>query len=227
MGEKNTFSANSQVICRSRNSAQILLQIHVGVERLGRKEEPDTRRSGQGNTRGEEHAKVLFGRSGQDNRSPPESDICKWRSVSPHELYFEKKLNLAHLRVFDNIAYVHVPKEERRKLDPKAEKCILVGYSDEQKGYKCYNPRTKQVRVRRDIVFDESTSWYWPSSPTLDNSFPIFEDEVSEAKMPPDEEEIGALEESQISFQLSGPNVRLSRNDQLDEEPESNGDSIV
>ena len=78
--------------------------------------------------------------------------------VSPHELYFGKKPNLAHLRIFGSIAYVHVPKEKRRKLDAKAEKCILVGYSDEQKGYKCYNPRTKEVRVSRDIMFDESAS---------------------------------------------------------------------
>ena len=62
------------------------------------------------------------------------------------------------MRVFGSITYVHVPKEKRKKLDAKAEKCILVGYSDEQKGYKCYIPRTKQVRMRRDVVFDESAS---------------------------------------------------------------------
>jgi hypothetical protein len=28
---------------------------------------------------------------------------------------------------------VHIPKEKRKKLDAKAEKCILLGYSDEQK----------------------------------------------------------------------------------------------
>ena len=51
--------------------------------------------------------------------------------VSAHELYFGTKPNLRHLRVFGSIAYVHVSKEKRRKLDAKAEKCILVGYSDE------------------------------------------------------------------------------------------------
>ena len=51
--------------------------------------------------------------------------------VSPHELYFGKKPNLGHLRVFGNIAYVHVPKEKRNKQDTKAEKCILIGYSDD------------------------------------------------------------------------------------------------
>ena len=76
--------------------------------------------------------------------------------VSPHKLYFGKKPKLAHLRLFDSITYVRVPKEKRRKLDTKAENCILVGYSDEQKGYKCYNPRAKQARVSRDFMFDET-----------------------------------------------------------------------
>ena len=67
--------------------------------------------------------------------------------VSAHELYFGRKANLRHLRLFGSIAYVHVPDEKRRKLDPKSNKCILVGYSYEQKGYKLYNPRTKQVLV--------------------------------------------------------------------------------
>ena len=40
----------------------------------------------------------------------------------------------------------------RRKLDAKAEKCILVGYSDEQKGYKSYNPRTEQARVSQPMA---------------------------------------------------------------------------
>jgi hypothetical protein len=85
--------------------------------------------------------------------------------VSAHERYFGTKPNLRHLRVFGSIVYVHIPKEKRKKLDAKAEKCILVGYSDEQKGYKCYNPQTKQACVSRDVVFDESTSWYLPSAP--------------------------------------------------------------
>ena len=60
--------------------------------------------------------------------------------VSAHDLYFRRKPNLQHLKVFRSIAYVHVLKEKQRKLDTKPEKCILVRYSDEQKGYKCYNP---------------------------------------------------------------------------------------
>ena len=76
--------------------------------------------------------------------------------VSAHELYFERKPNLRHVRLFGSIAYVQMPYEKRRKVDPKSEKCILVSYSQEQKGYDCYNPRTREARVCRDVEFDES-----------------------------------------------------------------------
>ena len=98
-------------------------------------------------------------------------------------------------------------------MDAKAEKCILVGYSDEQKCYKCYNPRTKQAHVSRVVMFDESALWYLPSPPTPDLSILISDEEVSEAKMPWDKGDIGAVEESPISFRLSGSNERLSRHD--------------
>ena len=73
-------------------------------------------------------------------------------------------------------------------------------------------------------MFDDSVSWYLPSPPTLDESIPISDEEVTEAEMPWDEGDIGAPKESPISFRLSGPNERLSRNDQLDIEPASSGD---
>ena len=79
--------------------------------------------------------------------------------VTPHEKFFGRKPYLSHIRIFGAIAYVHNPDKKQQKLDPKSEKCILIGYSLEQKGYKCYNPSTLKVRVSRDVVFDESASW--------------------------------------------------------------------
>ena len=64
------------------------------------------------------------------------------------------------MKVFGCIAYVHVPDELRTKLDPKAEKCVFIGYSLEKKGYRCYNPSTRDVSVSRDVVFDELACWY-------------------------------------------------------------------
>ncbi|MCO5601492.1 hypothetical protein L7F22_055613 [Adiantum nelumboides] len=88
------------------------------------------------------------------NRTP----IAAVHEVTPEEKYSGMKLDLSHLKVFGCIAYVHIPDELRTKLDPNAEKCIFVGYSIEQKGYRCYNPSTRELRVSRDIVFDE---WFY------------------------------------------------------------------
>ena len=104
---------------------------------------------------------------------------------------------------------MHVPDEKRKKLGAKSEKFILVGYSHEQNGYKCYNPRTKQVRVSRDIVFDETVSSY--SLPTPESNL-VTKDEAEIIRE--EEEDYGTLDESLISFRfVSGPNEELSRDE--------------
>jgi transposase InsO family protein len=69
-----------------------------------------------------------------------------------------KNPDVSHLIMFGCITYVHVPHKKRSKLDPKAEKCIFIGYSLEQKGYRCFNPSTRRLQVSRDVVFDEMVS---------------------------------------------------------------------
>ena len=89
------------------------------------------------------------------------------QNVTPEEKYTGTKPDLSHMKVFGCIAYVHVPDEMRTKLDPKAKKCVSIGYSLEKKGYKCYNPTTRDVRVSKDVVFDEMAS---SNSKVKDNS---------------------------------------------------------
>ncbi len=88
--------------------------------------------------------------------------------MTPEEKFTSKKPNVSHLKVFGCIAYEHVPDEKRSKLDPKAENCIFIGYSLEQKGYRCFNPSTRKLQVSRDVVFDEMVSWYPPLKITKD-----------------------------------------------------------
>jgi hypothetical protein len=49
------------------------------------------------------------------------------------EKFIRKKPDVSHLRVFYYIAYVHVLHEKISKLNPKANKCIFIGYSLKQK----------------------------------------------------------------------------------------------
>jgi len=69
-------------------------------------------------------------------------------TVAIHESTPEMRLTgfrpeVRHLKVFGCIAYVHVPNERRRKLDPKTEKCVFIGYALDRKAYKCFNPVNK------------------------------------------------------------------------------------
>ena len=72
-----------------------------------------------------------------------------------HALWTSKKPSIKHLKVFGCDTNVHVPKEKRSKLDNKDEKCIFIGYKDGMKGYKLWNPITKNIVYSRDAVFRE------------------------------------------------------------------------
>ena len=93
------------------------------------------------------------------NRTP----TAAVHGMTLEEMYTGQKPDISHLKVFGCIAYVHVPDEKRTKLDPKAEKCIFIGYALHQKGYRCYNPSTRKMQVSKDVVFDEMSSWYAPT----------------------------------------------------------------
>ena len=59
---------------------------------------------------------------------------------TPHKVWTGKKLSLEHLRVFGCDAYVHVPKENRSKMDNKYENCTFMSYTYGVKGYNIWNP---------------------------------------------------------------------------------------
>lgn len=70
-----------------------------------------------------------------------------------YELRFRKRPDVSHLHIFGCEAYVHIHKEQRRKLDDKAEKFIFVGYSEESKAYRLLNTETNRVKSSRDVIF--------------------------------------------------------------------------
>ena len=74
---------------------------------------------------------------------------------TPQEVWNGKKPTIKHMNFFGSDAYVNVPKEKRSKQDNKVEKCIFIGYKDGMKGYKLWNPVTKNIVYSRDVVFRE------------------------------------------------------------------------
>jgi hypothetical protein len=85
-------------------------------------------------------------------------------------------------------------------LQPKSEKCIFVGYSEDVKGYRLLQPHCNEIIIRRDVKFNENllacepnsvivpSSACDPSSAFVPPSIPIMvssSDDENEDKNPP------------------------------------------
>ena len=80
----------------------------------------------------------------------------------PYELMFKENSSVKHFKVFGYPYYVHIPTSKQSKLDPKAKKCIFIGYDVQKKGWKCMDPNTHKFVISRDVIFDEVSSYYSP-----------------------------------------------------------------
>ena len=94
------------------------------------------------------------------NRSPTKAVT----GMTPYEAWTGSKPHVGGLRVFGCQAFVHIPKEERKKLDSKSRKCVLVGYGSTTKGYRLYDPLKRKVFHSRDVIFNEQKYGFDKSS---------------------------------------------------------------
>lgn len=70
-------------------------------------------------------------------------------------MWFHRKPDVSGIRIFGSKAMTLIPKEKRQKWDKKSKKMILIGFSDNIKGYRLYDPSEKKIIVSRDVVIEE------------------------------------------------------------------------
>ncbi|RVW60490.1 Retrovirus-related Pol polyprotein from transposon TNT 1-94 [Vitis vinifera] len=51
-------------------------------------------------------------------------------------IWSNNEISYDHLRVFGCKAFVHIPKDERSKLDAKTRPCVFIGYGQDELGYR-------------------------------------------------------------------------------------------
>ena len=73
----------------------------------------------------------------------------------PERVWIGKDVSYSYLKVFGCKEFMHVPKEQRLKLDDKATSCIFIGYGDEEFGYKLWDSEKQKIVISRDVVFHE------------------------------------------------------------------------
>jgi len=84
---------------------------------------------------------IFFGMRNHYYKLPSKSfpNLGANRRLSPYQHKYGKIPNFVHLYIYERFAHVHVHNKQKTKLDSKLVNCIMIGYSKDTKGYKCYN----------------------------------------------------------------------------------------
>jgi len=121
---------------------------------------------------------------------------------SQHELWYNKKPKITHLRIIGCTAYVHVLHQRRKKMDSKAKKGVLVGYEGDD-GYRILLQPGNRICRSRDVIFDEkiitsTTAHDWPvnTNPEVHEDKDVREPEVEKNGEPSDDEEETVIDDS-------------------------------
>ncbi|UYV83114.1 hypothetical protein LAZ67_22002254 [Cordylochernes scorpioides] len=77
-------------------------------------------------------------------------------NTTPYELFFGRKVSLYNLKIFGCEAWLHTPKERRRKWDKKSQKMIFLGYDKTCTNFRLWNPSTRKISISKDVTFNET-----------------------------------------------------------------------
>ncbi|GJZ57863.1 retrovirus-related pol polyprotein from transposon TNT 1-94 [Tanacetum coccineum] len=88
------------------------------------------------------------------NRSPSTAIEKK----TPMEMWSGHPSDYGMLRIFGCVAYPH---DKQGKLEPRAIKCVLLGYPEGVKGYRLYrlDDESPKIVTSRNVVFNESVMY--------------------------------------------------------------------
>nr|GEV81329.1 retrotransposon protein, putative, Ty1-copia subclass [Tanacetum cinerariifolium] len=80
------------------------------------------------------------------------------KKKTPMEMWSGHASDYGMLRIFSCVAYPH---DKQGKLEPRAVKCVLLGYLDGVKGYKLYrlDDESPKIVTSRNVVFNESVMY--------------------------------------------------------------------
>ena len=90
------------------------------------------------------------------NRSP----LVPLDGNVPQRVWIGKNVSYQHLRVFRCLAYNHVAKDQRSKLDIKSKPCSFLGQCEEEFGYRLWDLVDIKVVRSQDIVIKVHPSIY-------------------------------------------------------------------
>ena len=74
-----------------------------------------------------------------------------------YEIWKGRKPTVKHFHIFGSPCYILADREQRRKMDPKSDAGIFLGYSTNSRAYRVFNSRTRTVMESINVVVDDLT----------------------------------------------------------------------
>ena len=95
--------------------------------------------------------------------------------LTPHEILYDAKPDISHLRVFGCKAFAYNFDVKRKKLDDKAHAGVLVGYDLNSAAYRIYIPHQRRIIKSGHVIFHERSYSNWGEllQPALDSDWSL------------------------------------------------------
>jgi hypothetical protein len=132
--------------------------------------------------------------------------LRKGTSTTLYEIWKGRKPTVKHFHVFGSKCYILADREQRRKMDPKSDEGIFLGYSLTSRAYRVFNNRTRTMMESINVVIDDCSDNMPDVDPDVDTSHPQPEDsEVVEIPEKTDQQE-------DVTPVNKGPSVKVQKN---------------
>lgn len=130
----------------------------------------------------------------------------------PEEIFTGRKQCVSYFKAFGCVAYSWVPTHGRTKLDPRGIPVIFVGYCEDRKAYKLFDPQQSRFFFGRDIKFQENkrgSDLLKSTSEKVDATETIFYSQHPSSSSTPESPAVSTEEDRTVaddeSHSLSGP----------------------
>jgi len=74
-----------------------------------------------------------------------------------YEIWKGRKPTVKYFHVFGSKCYILADREHRRKMDPKSDEEIFLGYSTNSRAYRVFNTITKSIMKSINVVIDDAS----------------------------------------------------------------------
>ena len=135
--------------------------------------------------------------------------LRKGTTTTLYELWKGRKPTVKYFHVFGSKCYILADREQRRKMDPKSDEGIFLGYSTNSRAFRVFNSRTNSVMESINVVIDDGLT------PKVLDEEPDVETSAEQIDTPVDVNETESEKEVSDTDQTpanKGPSIRVQKN---------------